>query len=59
MTRLSNGATATDLDAHQDNASLTAQGYTIRHIETWHHAGHDDTCIIWDAPALPEAELAY
>ena len=48
MTHLSNGTVATDLDAHDDNAALAAQGYTIRHIETWHDLDH--TCIVWDAP---------
>lgn len=57
MTLFSNGAVATDLDAHDDNATLTAQGYTIRHIETWHHGGYDDSCIIWDVPALNDADL--
>jgi len=32
MTHLSNGTVATDLDAHDDNAVLTAQGYTIHHM---------------------------
>ena len=48
MTHLSNGTVATDLDAHDDNAALAAQGYTIRHIETWHDLDH--TCIFWDVP---------
>ena len=34
MTHLNNGTVVTDLDAHSDNAVLTDQGYTIRHIET-------------------------
>ena len=60
MTLLSNGTVATDLDAHGDNAHLTAQGFTIRHIETFHFTpGVDDTCIIWDAPELSEADLPY
>jgi hypothetical protein len=57
MTQLSNGTVATDLDAHADNVALTAQGYTIRHIETWHDQGA--TCIIWDAPAVTEADFPY
>ncbi len=57
MTHLSNGTVATDLDAHDDNAALTAQGYTIRHIETWHD--HDTSCIVWDAPRISEADLPY
>ena len=57
MTQLSNGTVATDLDAHADNAHLTAQGYTVRHIETWHE--NDTTCIIWDAPQITEADLPF
>ncbi len=49
MTRLDNGTIATDIDAHDDNATLVAEGYTIRHIETWHR-DIDHSCIIWDAP---------
>ena len=50
---------ATDLDAHDDNAALTAQGYTIRHVETWHSAGCNETCIVWDAPAISEREVPF
>ena len=57
MTHLSNNTVATDLDAHAHNAALTAQGYTIRHIETY--LDHDASCIIWDAPALTEEDLPY
>ena len=57
MTHLSNGTVATDLDAHDDNAALAAQGYTIRRIETWHD--HDQTCIVWDAPEIIEADLHF
>ncbi len=57
MTQLSNGTVATDLDAHDDNATLTARGYTIRHVETW--PDHDTTCIVWDAPEITEADLPY
>ena len=57
MTHLSNGTVATDLEATDTNATLSAQGYTIRHIETWHAT--DETCIIWDAPELSEADLPY
>lgn len=57
MTQLSNGTVATDIDAHTDNAALTEQGYTIRHIETWND--HDTTCIIWDAPQITEADLPF
>jgi hypothetical protein len=57
MTHLSNGTVATDLDAHDDNAALAAQGYIIRSIETWHD--HDQTCIVWDAPEIIEADLPF
>ena len=53
-----NGTVATDIDAHDDNAALSAQGYTIRHIETYHR-DTDMTCIVWDAPAITEADLPF
>jgi hypothetical protein len=58
MTNLNNGTIATDIDAHADNDALTAQGYSIRHIETYHR-DIDQTCIIWEAPALTETDLPY
>ena len=57
MTKLSHGSIATDLDNSDANDDLSAQGYTIRHIETWHD--HDQTCIVWDAPELTEADLPF
>jgi hypothetical protein len=57
MTQLSNGAIVTDIDATHDNNALIAEGYTIRHVETWHN--HDTTCILWDAPQITEADLPY
>jgi hypothetical protein len=57
MTRLTNGAVATDIDAIAEIEAPTARGYTIRHIETWH--AQDTTCIVWDAPALTETDLPY
>ena len=57
MTQLSNGTIVTDIDAAHDNTALTAQGYTIRAIETWHD--HNTTCILWDAPRINEADLPY
>jgi len=57
MTHLSNGTVATDLDGHDDNAALAAQGYTIRHIETWHDLDH--TCIVWDVPEITECDVPY
>ena len=60
MTLLRNGNIATDLDNDSDNRNLLNQGYTIRHIETYHfQPGIDDTCIIWDAPQITEADLPY
>ena len=48
MTQLSNGTIVTDIDATHDNNTLIAQGYTIRHVETYHD--HDTTCIrrVWE-----------
>jgi hypothetical protein len=57
MTQLSNGTIVTDIDAAHDNTALTAQGYTIRAIETWHDS--DATCILWDAPAITDAECPF
>ena len=57
MTQLSNGTIVTDIDATHDNNALIAQGYTIRHVETYHD--HDTTCILWDAPAITDADLPY
>ncbi len=59
MTFLSNGAIVTDIDAHADNLSLIEDGYSIQHIETWHRNEYDDTFIVWDAPAITEADLPY
>jgi hypothetical protein len=58
MTKLDNGTIATDIDASTDNARLFEQGYTVRHIETFHR-DFDHSCIIWDAPELTEADLPY
>lgn len=57
MTHLGNNTVATDLDAHATNAALAAQGYTVRHIETWHDLDH--SCIVWDAPDITEADLPF
>ena len=56
MTNLNNGTTATDLDSHH-NLALTAQGYTIRHIETYHDT--KQSFIIWDQPALTPDDLPF
>jgi hypothetical protein len=57
MTQLSNGTIVTDIHAAHDNTALAAQGYTIRAIETWHD--QDATCILWDAPAITDAECPF
>ena len=57
MTHLSNGTTVTDIDAIDTNTALSAQGFTIRHIEDF--PGHT-SCIHWDRPdAISEAELPF
>lgn len=57
MTHLSNGTTVTDIDATDSNTALSAQGYTIRHIEDFH--GHTSV-IHWDHPdAITEADLPF
>lgn len=58
MTQLDNGTIVTDIDATDDNTNLTAQGYTIRHIETWHRED-DCTFIVWDAPEITEADFPW
>ena len=57
MTKLSNGTIVTDIDATHENTALTAQGYTIRAIETWHDQA--TTCIVWDAPQVAETDLPF
>ena len=57
MTHLLNGTVATDLDNDSDNRRLAEQGYTVRHIETWHE--QNQSCIVWDAPTLTEHDLPY
>ena len=58
MTRLTNSTVVTDLDARRDNDALIAQGYTIRHVETWHR-DTDQSCIVWDAPELSDTDIPY
>jgi len=36
---------------------MFALGYSIRHIETWHRDGHDDSTIVWNT--LSEDDLPY
>jgi len=58
MTTLSDGTIVTDLDAHTLNLSLVENGYSIRHIETWHE--HDNQSFIhWEAPEIGEADLPF
>ena len=57
MTHLNNGTVATDLDATDFNAALTAHGYTIRHTATHHPL--DTPCIVWDAPEINETDLPF
>ena len=57
MTKLSNGTIVTDIHNATDNQALASQGYSIRHIETFHE--HDTTCITWDAPDIAEADLPF
>ena len=59
ITQIDKNTCATDLDDQVTNGHLTEQGYTIRHIETWHRSGHSDTGILWDTPALSEADLPF
>jgi hypothetical protein len=56
MTQLDDGTIATDLNS-EDNARLTREGYTIRHIEEWLASGV--TCIIWDAPQITERDCPF
>jgi hypothetical protein len=58
MTRLNDGTIVTDLNSFTINAALLDQGYSVRHIETWHT--HDGQSFIhWDAPQISIADLPY
>jgi len=60
MTNLANGTVATDLHNVSQSRTLLDQGYTIRHIETYHDQDIVSiSCIVWDAPDLTEADLSY
>jgi hypothetical protein len=59
MTRMDDGTLVTDLDANADNAALLDDGYTIRHIETWTNHGTPESFILWEAPAITEADIPY
>ena len=57
MTHLLNGTTVTDIDATDSDNALSAQGYTIDHVEYFH--GHA-AVIHWDRPeGTTEAELPF
>ena len=58
MTHLNDGTVVTSLDAHDDNAGLTAQGFSIRHVETW-HGREEQSFIRWDPPEITEADLPF
>ncbi len=58
MTKIGQDIYATDLDDQVANRHLTRLGYTIRHIECWHRDGHSDI-IVWDGPAISEADVPY
>ncbi len=58
MTHLANGTVVTDIHNDTANHSLASQGYSVRHIETYHD--HDDQSFItWDSPQISEADLPY
>ena len=57
MTKLSNGTVVTDLHNDLDNQSLSGQGYSIRHIETYNTT--NESFIVWNAPEITEADLAF
>ena len=59
MTEMSDGTIVTDVDNHADNDRLTSRGYTIRHIETWHRDGVSESFVVWDPPAITEADLPF
>ncbi len=58
MTRIDQKTIATDLNDDAGNADLIAQGYSIRHIETYHR-DQDYSAIIWDWPGIEEHDLPY
>jgi len=59
MTKIDQNIYATDLDDQVTNGHLTDQGYTIRHIETWHRNGHSETIIVWDGPTISAADVPF
>ena len=59
MTRIDCTTCATDLEDTTTNGEMFEHGYSIRHIETWHRDGHSDSIIVWDSPAIAEADLPF
>jgi hypothetical protein len=59
MTKIDCTTCATDLEDTTTNSEMFEHGYSIRHIETWHHDGHSDSIIVWDNPAITEADLPF
>jgi hypothetical protein len=57
MTKIDHNTIATDLNDHATNTQLIASGYSIRHIETWHRDGQDDSTIVWDI--IDESNLPF
>ena len=58
MTQLSDGTIVTDIQNDTANRSLASQGYSVRHIETYHD--HDNQSFIhWDCPRISEDDLPY
>lgn len=58
MTHLSNGNIVSDLDNSTINQSLADQGYSIRHIETFHDQDNQ-SFITWDAPDLCDQDIPF
>ena len=58
MTQLSNGTVATDLDAHDDNAALS-RAATPSATSRPGTNSDNQTCIVWDAPEITEADLPF
>ena len=59
MTRMDDGTYVTDLENDIDNLALIGSGYTIRHIETWIADAVSESFIIWDTPAMTEADIPF
>ena len=57
MSQLDDGTYVTDIGNAADNRRLLNLGYSIRHIEIWE--AHGESVVVWDAPAISEADLPY